>query len=194
MKKDKSQHDRDVKVRFGQVYARYCGRIYNFALRLSHGNSYVAEELTQTVFMKLWERFEQLEGAATLEAYLFQIARNTFINDLKRETLECVYRDYVMGHHDVASHDHTDGSIDADSIRMCVASLVEQMPPVRRRVFVMSRIEGLPNKHIAMEMGIAESTVETHIALALGFIRRELRLRFGIICTLATIVVQAMTM
>lgn len=187
-----NQSDESIrKSRFEHIYALYGGRIYNFALRISHGNAYMAEELTQTVFMKLWERFDTLAEVATLEAYLFQIARNTFINNLKRETLEYIYHDYLQSHHTEATDaDAVEDAIDAATVNRCVATLVDEMPPVRREVFRRSRIDGKANKQIAAEMGIAESTVETHLSLALKFIRHELRWRFGIMCTILLALVQ----
>ena len=40
---------------FEAIYKRYAGKLYNFIMTLSHGDCYMAEEIVQSVFIKLWE-------------------------------------------------------------------------------------------------------------------------------------------
>lgn len=50
------EHHRDYlqkQARFERMHAIYCGRIYNFVLKITRGNTYMAEEITQIVFLKL---------------------------------------------------------------------------------------------------------------------------------------------
>ena len=60
-------------------------------------------------------------------------------------------------------------------------ALISEMPPVRQRVFRMSRMEYKSHKEIAAELSVSVNTVETHIALALKYLRQELARRYGII-------------
>ena len=54
-----------------------------------------------------------------------------------------------------------------------IQDCVEQMPPQRRRVFLMSRREALTNKEIASKLSLSEKTVERHITLALTELRKK---------------------
>lgn len=55
-----------------------------------------------------------------------------------------------------------------------IMSEIDAMPEQRRRVFVMSRVDGLNNSEIAQRLGISKRTVETHISLALAQLKKLL--------------------
>ncbi len=168
-------------VQFERIHSLYCGRIYNFILKISHGNTYMAEEITQIVFLKLWEKFENIEDSESLKSYLFSIARNTMLNYLKHETIEYIYLNYLR---EIPNEDYaTQDTIDSAFLNEYVAKLVDELPPMRQKVFRMSRLQYMNTKQIAIELGISVSTVETHLTLALKFMREELRRRYGIIST-----------
>ena len=53
---------------------------------------------------------------------------------------------------------------------------VENMPPQRQAVYKLSRVEGLSNDQIAEKLGLQKKTVENHLNLALGEIRKVLKM------------------
>lgn len=174
-------HSNDLALRndvFERVHNNYCGRIYNFVLRITHGDTYMAEEITQIVFLKLWEKFEKLSDEASLKGYLFTIARNTMMNYMKRRMIEYIYLDFIKGESD--EDNTTQDIIEATFLNGYVKKLVEELPPVRRQVFKMSRFRFMTNNQIADELGMALRTVETHITLSLKYLRQELYRRYGI--------------
>ncbi len=176
-----------MHVQFERMHSLYSGRIYNFVLKISHGNTYIAEEITQIVFMKLWERFDTINDGESLKSYLFSIARNTLLNYLKHETVEYIYLNYLK---DSPNEDYgTQDAIDSSFLNSYVAKLIDELPPMRQKVFRMSRLQYLTNRQISQQLGISVSTVETHLSLALKFMREELRRRYGIISTLASLIV-----
>ncbi len=173
-------------IRFERLHSAYSARIYNLVLKISHGDTYLAEEITQTVFLRLWEKFDQIDDSRNIKSYMFQIARNTLLNYLKRETIEFIYLNYLKD--EQAVDDSTPNNIDSQFLNQYMMQLVEELPFMRRKVFTMSRLQYLTNKQISAELGISVSTVETHLSLALKFIREELRKRYGIISAIAVFI------
>ena len=165
---------------FERIYTLYVGRIYNFVLKITRGNSYLAEEITQMVFVKLWERidnFVEETDLLKLKSYLFTIARNTLLNYLKHETLEHIYLSTLKDTSSIEDYS-SDDAILTSFLNEYVQTLINELPPMRQKVFRLSRLQYLTIPEVASELGIAESTVENHLTLALKFMRAELKRRY----------------
>ncbi|MBR1878607.1 MAG: RNA polymerase sigma-70 factor [Paludibacteraceae bacterium] len=158
---------------FEKMYNLYARKIYGFAIRLTGGDAYLSEEILQTTFMRLWEHWDELRDKETALTYLFSIAKNTFLNYCEHETVHHIYEEYVLRHGDEASEE-SEQKQDAESLENYLKEIVECMPPVRRKVFVMSRYEHKSNREIAQALQISEKTVEVHITLALRELRNRL--------------------
>ncbi len=63
---------------------------------------------------------------------------------------------------------------DLSHIENLVRRIVEEMPPKRREVFIMSRLDGVGNEDIANRLGLSKRTVERHLNLALNTLRNNL--------------------
>lgn len=161
-----------------RLYEEYGPRIYNFVVGLSNGDRYLAEEVTQITFHKLFEKIDTLSSIENQKKYLFTIARNVLINLHKRETIEWVYKNYILSN--AVIHDYsTENMVNHDFLWEFLQELIEDLPPIRRSVFTMSRFKNMRNKEIADELGIAESTVETHMTLALRYLRDSISKHYG---------------
>lgn len=175
----KTINAKNFKEHFEQLYQQYAGRLYNYVLKISRGNRYVAEEITQISFLKLWERREHITDSDTMASYLFTIARNTFFNVCEHEAIEYVYFNYILDTQTVCDFS-TEQKLDVNFLLEHINELVGEMPDVRRRVFVMSRQYHMSHKQIAESLGISVNTVETHIMLALRYLREQLGRRYGV--------------
>lgn len=176
-------HKKELRIKFEQVFLQNSGKIFNFVLSVSNGNSYLAEEVTQTAFQKLWE---QLDSSATVEnmtSYLFTAAKNIMFNLSRHETVKWIYQNYLMQHR-MESELTTDQTIEGNFMMQYIRTLLEEMPPMRRKVFEMSKLDYYSTKEIAEQLNLSVSTIETHIQLGLRFMREELRKRYGIVVSM----------
>ena len=161
------------KREFEQIYDTYSRRIYGFAMRLSGGDTWLSEEVVQTTFMRLWEHWDSLQDKQAALGYLFSTAKHVFLNYCEHEMVKYVYEEYVLQHGSELSTE-PESTQDAHSLETYLKQIVANMPPMRQRVFVMSRYEHKSNKEIAATLGISEKTVEVHITLALRELRAHL--------------------
>jgi RNA polymerase sigma-70 factor (ECF subfamily) len=158
---------------FGSIYKRYAGKLYNFIMTLSHGDRYTAEEIVQSVFVKLWEVREQIRPEKSILSYLSVIAKNMLLNRYQRQTIEFVYQEYILREQsplDTA----TEKELERKWLEDFIDELIDQLPTSRKRIFILSRKEDLSTKQIAEIMHISVSTVETQLSLATRFMRRQL--------------------
>jgi RNA polymerase sigma-70 factor (ECF subfamily) len=104
-------------------------------------------------------------------AYLFQVARSVITRHVRRTRVVPIHAvDDLEGFDppdDAASPEQI--TIDRDEVRQ-LAHAIAAMPLKTREAFILRRVEGLPQRAIAAQMGISENTVETHISRGIRFL------------------------
>ena len=75
---------------FEKLYTMYSGKLYNFIMRLSSGDQYMAEEVVQSTFIRIWEVREKVDIDASFISFLCTIAKNLLMNMYQRQTVEYV--------------------------------------------------------------------------------------------------------
>ena len=158
---------------FERLYNMYSGKLYNFIMRISSGNQYMAEEVVQSAFIRVWEVRERVEPESSFISFLCTIAKNLLMNMYQRQTVEYVYNEYLKNT-GVARDSQTEESIDLRFLNEYIDSLAEELPAQRKKIFILSKRQNYTNKEIAEMMGISESTVATQLSLAVKFMREQL--------------------
>lgn len=155
---------------FRKYYVRLCGFSNKF---LSQPEE--AKEVVQEVFTKIWETREDIDTKVSLNAYLFKITQNISINRLRRKQVESkcieVYKLVYVEHRDISPHE----SLLAHELNESINTAVGKIPAKCRRIFELSRGEGLKYNEIASELRISVKTVETQMSKALQILRLELK-------------------
>ena len=158
---------------FERLYNMYSGKLYNFIMRISSGNQYMAEEVVQSAFIRVWEVRERVEPESSFISFLCTIAKNLLMNMYQRQTVEYVYNEYLKNT-GVDRDSQTEESIDLRFLNEYIDSLAEELPAQRKKIFILSKRQNYTNKEIAEMMGISESSVATQLSLAVKFMREQL--------------------
>lgn len=168
---------------FEKVYKLYSGKLYNFVMKMSGGDTYLAEEIVQRTFVRLWEIHEQVDPGKSLISYLCTIAKNLLMNIYQHRTIEHIYAEYVLESSEKYSDD-SDDILDDKLLREYIDRLAEELPPSRKKIFILSKRNYFTNKEIAAKLNISESTVATQLSLALKFMRDKLMSHYNELLTL----------
>ncbi len=162
----------DVEA-FDLLYEKYSVKLYSFGLKYLRSAS-EAEELVQSVFLKLWENHKQLNKELSFKSYLFTIAYNDICKLFrKRKYLQKFITESI--HENSGTSSETQEGIDYQSALNRVQQLIDKLPERQKEIFRKSRLEGKPSKEIAEEMKLSPGTVDNYISEALKFIRGRLR-------------------
>ena len=155
---------------FDTIFWKYNPRVFHFIHSLLY-DKILAEDLTQNVFLKIWERHQDIKPEEGFEAYLFTIARNMVYKETEKRLLSERFLDSIK---QTDADKHFEIDVDTDSLQEYIDELVEQLPSSRKKIYLMSKKQHLTNKEIAAQMEISEKAVEKHISKALNEIRNHL--------------------
>lgn len=154
-------------VAFQEVFYEWRPKIYGY-LQMKCQDTATAEELTQIVFIKLWEDRHKFSDQYTVEVQLFRIARNAFIDHLRARARQRKLHLEVGQLKEKLDYQH---SFD---YQHRITSALQALPPIRKKVFILSRMEGLSYKEIAGQLSISDRTVEKHISMAIKQLKKIL--------------------
>jgi RNA polymerase sigma-70 factor, ECF subfamily len=160
------------RAAFEYIYG-YCGpNLYAFTRKLVH-NKDDTEEVVQEVFLKVWERKHFLDPQQHFDSYLYRIARNLVYNKARHQVYELAYGKYLLGK-ESATENATEDQLAYQELTLLLEQAYTTMPPTRKQVFMMSRLEGLSNGEIAERLQTSSSNIANHINKALHDIRKKL--------------------
>ena len=138
-------------------------------------NTEEAQDVVQEVFLKLWEDRDEIDADESLKAYLFKITANRSINKLRRRKVKTRYDEILkfvyLDNSETTPHD----SFLEQELFEYLGVALSKIPPQCRKVFDLSRIDGLKYSEIAEYLNISVKTVESHMSKALTILRTELR-------------------
>lgn len=157
---------------FETVYHLYCGWVYNFVYQVT-GNIQVAQDITQDVFLQIWNYRRSIDVDKNFEGYLFRIARNEIAHYIRKELKKQVYVRALEedgADEGCCVETEVDLAVKADYI----AQLSEALPDARRQIFTLYWKSGMSYKEIAELLSISPKTVATQVQRSLQYFRSKL--------------------
>lgn len=157
---------------FDMIYDMYAGKLYAFAMRyLKSGDE--AEELVQSVFMKVWENHRRIDHSLSFRSYLFTIAYNDICKLFRRQVYLQKYVTETM-YENRQSTSETEEGTEYQSLLGEVQRLLASLPESQKKAFIMSKIEGKPSREVANQLGLSPGTVDNYISGALKMLRSRI--------------------
>jgi RNA polymerase sigma-70 factor, ECF subfamily len=157
---------------FDSLFHKYSESLYAFALSITR-DSFAAEEVTQLVFLKVWEKREQIKEHLSFKSFLFSVAYHETISLLRKEKSEKMRISEFVRITGIQSNE-TEQTIEFRNIEGLANKLICEMPEKRKEIFKLSREQGFSNKEIALKLGISIKTVENQMTSALKYLREKL--------------------
>ena len=156
----------------GELYSRNKVQIFANIRRLVKSED-IAEELLQDVFVKVWDKRDLLDPEKSFRSYLFRIAENLVYDFFRKAARDKKLEAHIMS---VATelYSHIEETLYTKESTSILNRAVEQLPPQRRRVFTLCKIEGRSYEEVSQLLGISTSTINDHIVKATRSVREYL--------------------
>jgi len=157
---------------FEYIYHRYKLRLAASMLRLLKSTDLV-DDLLQELFVRLWEHRESINPEQPIKAYLFRIAENLVYDTFRRLSKDRRLQDQLF---------HAMEEIGADiekqffmqEDRQAIEAVIAMLPPKRRQVFMLCKLESKSYEEVSSLLNISLSTVNDHIYKANQFLKQHL--------------------
>lgn len=172
---------------FEEFMRNYQNMVFSTAMRLL-ANTAEAEDISQEVFLKAYERFDELSQSPTAGGWLKTVATNLSLNHLSRyRSRWTFFSDLFTGGGENEEPREIEfaapGNIDEDLARADSHAVVEQalgkLPAAQRVPLVLYHLEGLSYEDIAKKLNVSLGKVKTDIFRARESLRKKLRLQLG---------------
>ena len=159
---------------FEDIFRKYNGKIYHFVLATLYDKS-LAEDITQNVFISIWEHRQDIVPGKNFQAYLYTIARNMVYRETEKMILAFHYRDHINRLFLDEKDFSTEETVDANSLEEVILRLIDKLPEARRKIFLLHFTEDLSNKEIAKRLSVSEENVEMQVRRSLDYLRKHLK-------------------
>jgi RNA polymerase sigma-70 factor, ECF subfamily len=162
---------------FETLVRRKTSKVYGLCYRVI-GNAEDAKDISQLVFLKLWENLEKYDPAYAFDTWLYRMVTNVAIDFMRNKQS----RDNAVN----SNLRLVKTSVDAEQTVTVARKEVESvfnavsdvLSPKQKTIFVMSEMEDLRSSEIARVLGCRESTVRNHLFNARKLMQVQLRKRF----------------
>lgn len=160
------------KDAFQVIYYHYAPRIYGKLLKLLHSED-LASELLQEVFIIVWQKHALIDPERSFRSYLFKIADNLAI-DLFRKANRSAQLINRLLEASIDHYTHTEERLEQKENAFLLQTAIDALPPQRKLVFTLCKLEGKSHEEVSRLLGISPSTVNNHVVKATQFLREYL--------------------
>jgi RNA polymerase sigma-70 factor (ECF subfamily) len=155
-------------LKFEKIYSDFEKPVYNFVLRMAR-NDLLAQDLTQDIFVKIYQNLATFRGEAKLSTWIYQIANNTYLDYLRTSSFKKQNKTDILEDEEDLHVEEIDKvlSIDEQLVKAeendCVHEYVNNLPEDYRAVMVLHDLQGLKNREIAEVLDCSLDTIKIRL-------------------------------
>ena len=157
---------------FERLYRAHVNRVFSVCARMVADRAR-AEELTQDVFVRAWEKLALFRGESAFTTWLHRLAVNVVLNARKSDTRRRSRFDTEYDNEDGEESFATTLPFQPGDM-LDLEQAIEKLPPGARRVFVLHDIEGYKHEEIAEMFGVTSGACKAQLHRARRLLREAL--------------------
>jgi RNA polymerase sigma-70 factor (ECF subfamily) len=156
---------------FERLYRGHVNRVFALCVRML-GDRALAEELTQDVFVRAWQKLALFRGDSAFGTWLHRLAVNVVLNARKSEGRQ--RQRFESNDDDDRDEFPVAGPAPTPGLAMDLEAAIAQLPPGARRVFVLHDVEGYKHEEIAVMLDITSGGSKAQLHRARLLLREAL--------------------
>jgi len=157
---------------FERVYRAHVDRVFTLCVRMT-GERGRAEELTQDVFVRVWEKLDSFRGESAFSSWLHRMAVNVVLNDRQSEKRRREKHDDGIEDMDVLAYSDA-RPLPVPGLSLDLEAAIAALPPGAKKVFVLHDVEGYTHEEIAAQMGVTAGGCKAQLHRARMLLREAL--------------------
>jgi RNA polymerase sigma-70 factor (ECF subfamily) len=162
---------------FEQLVRRKTSKVYALCYRVI-GNAEDAKDISQLVFIKLWENLEKYDASYTFDTWLYRMVTNVAIDFMRNKQS----RENAVNSNLRLVRTSADAEqnviVQRKEIETVFNEVSANLSPKQKTIFIMNQMEDLPSAEIARILGCRESTVRNHLFNARKLMQAQLQKRY----------------
>lgn len=162
---------------FETLVRRKTTKVYALCYRVI-GNAEDAKDISQLVFLKLWENLEKYDPQYTFDTWLYRMVTNVAIDFMRNKQS----RDNAVNSNlrlvKTSAEAEQNVVVQRKEVENVFNEVSSCLSPKQKTIFVMNQMEDLPSAEIAKVLGCRESTVRNHLFNARKLMQAQLQRRF----------------
>lgn len=144
----------DLKDLFEEIYRENYSRVISLCLGYVSGNEDLAKELTQIAFIKAWEHLKNFRHQSQISTWIYRIAVNTCLQELRRRKFMPILMDMAM--------DPTDDPWEKARRLSTMYHCINQLSPENKTIILLE-LQDVPQTEIADILGLSHAAIRTRI-------------------------------
>ncbi|MBT8244145.1 RNA polymerase sigma factor [Winogradskyella sp.] len=157
---------------FGQIYLLYKNKVYNTAISYLQ-NVEEAEEITQDVFVTIFNKASSFKGKSKLSTWVYRITINKALNQIDKRNRRPKPTKEIEDYHR-ADFNHPGVILENKEKATYLFSMIDTLKETQKTAFILSYIEGLPRQEVADIMKISLKAMESLLQRAKINLRKKL--------------------
>jgi RNA polymerase sigma-70 factor (ECF subfamily) len=158
---------------FEYLYNKYADILYGYLVKLVKSESSAADILQET-FVRVWANVSKLDPALSFRSFLFKIATNLVYDFYRRVAYDKKLQHQLMESMQIG-YSHVEEKLQRQDDARIIHQVINLLPPQRKQVFQLVKLEGMTYEEVSRTMNISPSTISDHIVKATKFIRTHLQ-------------------
>jgi len=162
------------KTAFKELFNNYHDTLFRFVFYKIQDQD-ISEDITQETFLRVWKSRSTLKPNKSFFSLIAKISSNLCYDHFRHQEVRKRHEPTIINQSQ-SQYNSPEQEMISDTLQKSIEKIVNNhLPEKCRKVFILSRIEKLPNNEIAQTLDISVRTVENQIYRALKILKKNLK-------------------